>query len=252
MSTYLYCLLTPPKADAMPAGLAGIADAPVRSLLSRDIGPIEAWVATIDAAALSVRGRALVTQALLHNEVVDAALGTGRTPVPARYGSRYENDEACMDDLARRADEFRAVLERVVDAVEMSVLVVPARSQLSPPAKPKATEASAGRRYLESLRAHARETERARHAAEHEADRITGAVRALVREETRRFAQSGVMSIAHLLSREQLGRYKEAVATVSLGDSFRLVVGEARAPYSFTSSQPTAAGHDSGKPNGNE
>src|SRR3982751_5902236 len=110
MSTYLYCVLTP-KADGLPSGLAGIAGAPVRSLLLDGRDPLEAWVATVHDSEIHARGDALVAQALLHNEIVNAALATGRTPAPARYGSRFADDATCLADLARRRDELLSVLE---------------------------------------------------------------------------------------------------------------------------------------------
>ena len=59
MATYLYCVLTPPSAKPVPAGLRGIGDAPVRTLTLGNGASLEAWVATIDDALLRATGEAL-------------------------------------------------------------------------------------------------------------------------------------------------------------------------------------------------
>jgi len=53
------------------------------------------------------------------------ALDAGRTPAPARAGSRFDDDDALVTALARSADAWRAALARVHDRVEMMVFVVP-------------------------------------------------------------------------------------------------------------------------------
>ena len=252
MTTYLYCVLAPARADELPRGLTGIGAAPVRSLVSEQMGVLEAWVATIAPAALRVTGEALAAQALMHNEIVNAALQTGRTPAPARYGSRFENDAACIADLASRADLLRDVLHRVAGSVEMPVLIVPSAPRAAPLAKPDPGEPAAGRRYLEAVRTQTRESERFRSMAELEADRVMLAVRGIIRDETRSYASSGVLSVAHLVPRDALARYHSVLAAISPGDSFRLVIGEPRAPYSFAGSNSGSAGHDSSKPTQNE
>lgn len=252
MSTYLYCVLAPPDADALPLGLRGIGDASVRSLVSGAMGPLEAWVASIGPGVLRVRGRALAEQALTHNEVVNAALRTGRTPLPARFGSRFESDAACIADLADRAGALRQALARVAGAVEMSVLIAPSGAPLARVEKPSSTEAAAGRRYLESIRTRALAAERWRAEADGEAERIASEVRHLIRAEARTFASSGVLSVAHLVGRAQLDRYQAALAALTRGSSFRVLLGEARAPYSFAAPNDGSGGHDSGNPDQNE
>ena len=252
MPTYLYCVLAPPSAEGVPAGLAGIAGSPVRALTAPG-ALLEAWIATVDEEALRVSGRALAAQALLHNEVVDAALATGRTPAPARYGSRFPDDAACMADLRRRAGELRAIIDRVAGAVEIPTLLVPHELRTKSIEKPSSNDAAAGRRYLESIRARVAEDERRRSTAEHEASRLRASLGDLVRDEARSFTAAGVMSIAHLVSREAVDRYREAMASFAAGENFRVVRGEPRAPYSFASpSSPFPSGHDSGSPSRSE
>jgi hypothetical protein len=249
MPTYLYCVLAPASAERLPSGLAGIASAPIRVVKVPGLAALEAWVATIDEEALRVKGRTLAAQALLHNAVVDAALATGRTPVPARYGSRFPDDDSCITDLAGRAAELEATLEHVADAVEMPTLLVPSKLRTKSVDKPSSNDAAAGRRYLESIRVRVADEQRRRSAAEREASRLRVSVDDLVRDEARSFTAAGVMSIAHLVSREAVARYREAIETFEPAEDFRVVKGEPRAPYSFASPQDAVrGGHDSGSP----
>jgi hypothetical protein len=253
MATYLYCVLTPPGANALPPGLRGIGDAPVRTLTVGNDASLEAWVATIDDGVLRATGEALAAQALVHNEVVNAALETGRTPAPARYGSRFADDAQCVADLRRRSSELREILGRIAGAVEMSVLLVPLAVQSPTPVlKPEPTEAAAGRRYLESVRSRAHIWEERRAAAEAEAERVRRLVGEFVRDEARSFGSAGVMSVAHLVLATEVGSYRAALEDVEAGRSFRLVVSGPRAPYSFAAQRLGISGHDSGSPNRNE
>jgi Gas vesicle synthesis protein GvpL/GvpF len=253
MATYLYCVLTPPSADAPPAGLRGIGGAPVRMLTVGDGAALEAWVATIDESLLLATGDALAAQALVHNEVVNAALETGRTPAPARYGTRFANDTQCVVDLRGRASELLEILARVAGTIEMSVLLVPLEVQSPKPLlKPRPTEAAAGRRYLESVRSRAHQWEERRAAAEEAAERVSRVVGKFIRDEARSFGSAGVMSIAHLVSRSEVAEYRTALAEIVQECSFRLVVSGPRAPYSFAAQRPSMSGHDSGSPDLNE
>jgi hypothetical protein len=217
------------------------------------VAPLEAWVATIGEDALRVSGTALAAQALLHNEIVNAALATGRTPAPARYGSRFPDDAACVADLTQRAVELSAILDHVAGLVEIATLLVPRERATSPIARPSAADPGAGRRYLESIRTRVLGEDQRRAAAEREAARIRATVGDLVRDEARTFNATGVMSIAHLVPSGAIDRYRRAIFAFVPAENFRVVVGEPRAPYSF-SSQPAAnhSGHDSGSPSRNE
>ena len=253
MPTYLYCVLARASAEAVPAGLRGIAGGPVRALRTPGLASLEAWVATVDEDALRVSGRALAAQALLHNEIVDAALATGSTPAPARYGSRFPDDAACVADLTRRASELRKILDHVAGTVEMPTLLVPHKLRNTSIEKPSSREAAAGRRYLESIRARVSDENQQRAAAEREASRVRAIVGDLVRDETQSFTATGVMSIAHLVSRANVDRYRQAIAAFVPSENFRLIRGEPRAPYSFASPRSGSHdGHDSGSPSRSE
>lgn len=248
MATYLYCVLAPARTDAPPSGLTGIAGAPVRSLPFGASGEMEAWVSTVEEATLRVTGRSLATQALLHNEVVNTALHTGRTPAPARYGSNFSDDAACIADLDRRSAALATTLARIADSVEMAVLLVPTSGVIAigAAARPAFGEPAAGRRYLESLRQRTREEQQRRASADAEATRLRSAVGPYVRGEVRSMRPTGVMSVAHLVRNTDVAAYRSSVAGLPTSGAFRIVMGEARAPYSFADSKLNHIGHDSG------
>ena len=253
MPTYLYCVLAPASAEAVPAGLSGIGGAPIRVLTAPALSPVEAWVATVDEDVLRVRGRALAAQALLHNEIVNAALATGRTPAPARYGSRFPDDGACIANLTERAIELRAILDHVAGAVEIPTLLVPHELRATAIDKPSSDDPAAGRKYLQSLRTRVVEQDRRRSAADREASTLRASIGDVVRDEARSFTATGIMSIAHLVSRGAIDRYRQAMARFVPTGNFRVVMGEPRAPYSFSSPhEGYGGGHDSGSPGCNE
>src|SRR4051812_2435911 len=125
MATHLYCLLTPPRPDSMPPQLTGAGGRRVRSLVS---GPVEAWVsdALPPVATGSVDSRQqLVTSAMEHNAVLDAALSTERTPIPARFGQRLDDDATLLRAIEGHADQLRALLAHIAGSVEMGVIIAP-------------------------------------------------------------------------------------------------------------------------------
>jgi gas vesicle protein GvpL/GvpF len=253
MATYLYCVLAPPRTDAFPSELRGIAGAPVRAVVARARDGVEAWIATIDDSLLRATGRLLAEQALTHNSIVDAALATGRTPLPARFGSRFTDDAACISHLEQHHAELSAALTRVAGAVEMSLLLVPPNPGGESPTLPvRRSEPAAGRRYLEAVRERARSEERRRAVVDGMADHLTRAVAPLVRGEARHRGPSGVVAIAHLVGRDELEGYRRAVAGVSPERGLRIIVAGPRAPYSFAEKTPAVVGHDSSSPSNDE
>ena len=234
MVTYLYCVLSPTKSEAFPAGLAGIGGALVRPLVVPQGDSLEAWVATIDETTLHATGSALAKLALLHNEIVDAALATGRTPLPARFGTRFPDDETLLANLEERRGELCDRLDRVARTIEISVLVVPRNRTEKPVATPpKRDEPAAGRRYLESIRERTRSEEHRSRGATQVADRVSQAVAGMTRGEVRSMSPN-VLSIAHLVWLGDLERYRIALSELDAGDEFRIIVGGPRAPYSFS------------------
>lgn len=244
--TYLYCVLTP--ADRPPA-LNGLAGAPVRALRFAD-DTLEAWVATVDRTTLRANGRVLAELALIHNQVVSAALDSGRTPLPARFGALFSDDASCVRTLNARAPELRANLGRVAGAIEMSVILASPRFGVGERSVvlPARSESSAGRRYLELVRERARRADQANAATEAVLGQVRFAVQGMVLGEAHERAAQGVASIAHLVRRENETRYRNAVESLETPNDVHVVVAGPRAPYSFAGPIALFTGHDSGSP----
>src|SRR5438132_1334814 len=110
MGIHLYCMLDRGGGHTMPSGLNGLAGRSVRAL---EFGDVEAWVSDVP------RGLPVTIDAVKeHDHVVEAALATGATPVPARYGQRFDSDQSCGEALSRRIGPLRTLLSRVAGCVE--------------------------------------------------------------------------------------------------------------------------------------
>lgn len=255
MSTHLYCLLTPPRVEARPPALLGLANLPVRSVVASGI---EAWVsdaAPNDTAVGDQARQLLVAHALQHNAVLEAALATSRTPMPARFGQRFDDDAAVLREIAREEARLRAVLARIEGSVEMDVIIAPGLrrtiADLQPVTQPMhdATARGAGQQYLHRLRERMESDNRYREVLEKIAKRVTDAVTGLVRDEQRLDPEAGgtpgrgtTMSLAHLIERSRVDDYRLAVAALPPDTEWRVLVAGPRAPYSFCTPEGDAPG----------
>jgi hypothetical protein len=235
MPTYLYCVLTRGDSDdPSAAGLFGIADAPVRVLAA---GTLEAWVSTVTTGAPA----ATVEAVQQHDSVVGAALASGRTPLPARFGQTWASDAVCASSVAERAAELDPLLRRVAGLVEMTVCALlpdfpPADGR---PARAVA-DATPGRAYLDNLRVRADRERRLRATLQSLRERVSGALGAMSRGEVAEIRGSGdapVLSVSYLVERGGEAQFRRAIADVARDAAARLVVAGPRAPYSFA---PTA------------
>ena len=101
MMTHLYCVLPNDERSTVPVGLRGLDEAPVRALT---IDHLVAWVSDVEGrSAIEISG------VKTHDAVVETALATGSTPVPARFGQRFASDAACRDALGRQAGAIETV-----------------------------------------------------------------------------------------------------------------------------------------------
>lgn len=239
MSTHLYCVL--PAGGVMPSAVRGIDDAPVRAL---PFGDLVGWVSDVArSASVSIDG------VKAHDRVVQAALDTGTTPIPARYGQRFDTDAACLDALRRNEASVRDALSGVQGFVEMTLLLTPSTRRMISDLEPVLPEMvgdqpGIGRRYLETLRAREAATGTIRRALDGLAARLAEAGQRFIR---RVAVQEGlskipIRTVSHLVRRELVDQYRAAVESVlPPADSRFLVIGP-RAPYSFSKLGPGDSG----------
>jgi hypothetical protein len=231
MPTYLYCVV--PAADvseAAPVTPPGIGGGAVRVL---SVGPLEAWVSTIAEGA----PRGTVQAAREHDAVVSAALATGRTPLPARFGQVWPSDAACIASVRQRAGELEPLARRMAGLVEMTVCTLlpgmpPAMRPLSAPHDGTAP----GSAYLRELRARVDRERHLRAALESLRAQVSRAIGPLSRGEVaeiRGSDQALALSVSFLVERGREPHFRRAVDEVAREAAARLVVAGPRAPYSF-------------------
>ncbi|MEO7082835.1 MAG: GvpL/GvpF family gas vesicle protein [Gemmatimonadaceae bacterium] len=233
MSTHLYCVLPDAATGEIPPGLSGVEGARVRAI---PLDHLVAWVSDVPRdVPVSVDG------VRAHDAVVEAALETGSTPVPARFGQRFDDDLACQLALTSRAASVESLVTGVQGLVEMTILIAPSTKRMLrdlEPVLPEMVDTGApgsGRKYLETLRAREAATGTIGLATEELADRIAGATSEFVRRTTvhKTGTPLPLRTISHLVAREDLEDYREAIGAVDGGSEFRFLVIGPRAPYSF-------------------
>jgi hypothetical protein len=232
MSTHLYCILPPTSLAALPPGLTGLDGARVRAL---DVEHLVAWVSDCEP------NTAMLTRVREHDAVIDAALATGATPVPARFGQHFADDDACAAGIARQAAPVAALLAAVQGFVEMTLILAPSTKRVVNELIPVMPEMVAqgpgiGRRYLEALRARESATGAVRQALDALAQRLSDAVGGLVRSVSvqENLSKMPFRAISHLVERELVAPYRAAVRAVHPTRDYRFLVVGPRAPYSFS------------------
>ena len=230
MPTYLYCLVPAAEPTEPPVTPRGIGGGAVRVLPVR---ALEAWVSTIPTSSLP----ATVEAVREHDAVVSAALATGRTPLPARFGQAWPSDADCVASIGSRADELEPMLRRVAGLVEMTVCASLPGSQPLPRAAVAARgDAAPGSAYLRSLRARRHRERQLRTTLEALRARVSGALASLSRGEVAEIRGSDEalsLSVSYLVERSGEAHFRRTVDELARGAEARLVVAGPRAPYSF-------------------
>lgn len=233
MSTHLYCIVPGGRRAPLPRGLTGIDEERIRTL---SIDGLVAWVSDVER-----RTPVSVSGIRAHDAVVEAALETGATPVPARFGQRFDDDDACRLALTSRAASVEAVLARIQGYVEMTLIITPSTgkmlSDLKPaiPSKGQSVAEGTGREYLEGLRAREEATGVIRHAIDELATRLTEAARRHIHRSAvhEQFTRLPLRTLSHLIPRDAVEQYRETLKPVPTSREFRYLVIGPRAPYSF-------------------
>ena len=233
MSTHLYCVLPCEARSPVPLGLTGVEGGSVRAL---PVDHLVAWVSDVQHdIPVSIDG------VRAHDSVVEAALETGSTPVPARFGQRFTDDDACAAALNSRGPSVESLLTSMQGMVEMTILITPSTRRMIRELEPVIPEMfepairGTGRRYLETLRSREAATGAVAHATDDLAERLAGATRYVVRRSLvhQTATPIPIRTISHLVAREDVGDFRRAVATVERGREFQVLVIGPRAPYSF-------------------
>lgn len=199
-----------------------------------DAAGLTAWVETI-AASPPVTAASL----RLHDRVTSAALGTGQTPLPLRFGELFDSDDACRSSIAARHREFEAALDRVAGRVEMTVAIPLHRIDTAAPSQPvDGAAVSPGRAYLERLREERDDTQILRQQGHVLARPVINAVRSLVVDERATLRPSPpTYLVSHLIARADVDEYRR-LASAAIGarvsdESPPALVRGPSAPYSF-------------------
>lgn len=222
MGTYLYCIL-PPAADPPPC--VGLDETSVRAIR---VAGVACWVSDLPEAP-----EPTIERIRRHNQVVQAAMEAGVTPLPVRFGQWLPSEAEMEDALRTRQSAHLAALERLAGAVEFGVRV------LDPAAERHAAEvepAASGTAYLLALAAR-EQAERAIGARGQEiASRIGAVLGSIVREQRVEALASrhGVVSVAQLVERAAVERYRAGMERVRQErPELRFLVTGPWPPYSF-------------------
>jgi hypothetical protein len=242
MTTHLYCVLPHDWTEQMPAGLSGVSGARVRAL---PVDGLVAWVSDVE------RGLPLSVDGIkAHDAVVEAALEMGMTPVPARFGQRFANDDECRAALERRASSVESVLQTLQGFVEMTLILTPSTRRMLrelEPALPEIAESGAGegRRYLEGIRAREAASGTVKRALDELARALDNVAHEFVERSARndQSAKLPIVTISHLIGRNAIEPYREAIQTVEPNAEFRFLLIGPRAPYSFCGLGPSDGAH---------
>jgi hypothetical protein len=186
-----------------------------------------------------------------HDAVVEAALETGTTPVPARFGQRFASDDACREALRSRAASVESVLADVQGSVEMTLILTPSTRRMIRDLEPvlpemfDSEEEGPGRRYLDSLRKKEAVTGAVKSAIDELAKALNKAAGALVRRATvlEQVSPLPLRTISHLIARDDVADYMSAVASVEAGGDLRFLLIGPRAPYSFSALTDSGGRH---------
>lgn len=232
---HLYCIVPNARRGAVPPtpGLSGVSSGRVRAL---PLGDFSVWVSDVDRE-LPIR----IDGVKAHDAVVEAALATGSTPVPARFGQRFDDDEACVAALERHGAFVAQLLAMVHGRVEMTLLVAPSTRRMLRDLEPvipittPSSERGPGRTYLESLRSKEDSTRQVRDGATALAERISSAVEPFVQRTATHQAVTRLpmLTVSHLIGRVAIDEYRTTAQAVPTGAELRLLVIGPRAPYSF-------------------
>jgi hypothetical protein len=160
-----------------------------------------------EAAVASVRA---------HDAVLGHFVKAGATVAAVRFGQVFDDDAACIAEVSERATRVASLLRAHQGCVEMRVLLP---VEAAPPSPPPLPNAGPGRAYLDSLRASGQV------APDLSLRPIIGPTIRAERVEGFQARGGGVRGIAfaHLVHRDRLAEYRDAVQALPSLTEARLV-----------------------------
>lgn len=224
---YLYCIA--PRRHVPEDSLRGLEGA---SVSGRRVDAFTLWTSD-----LPERPSPTLERIRAHNRVVAASATEDVTPLPMRFGQWFPDPRGLDGCLDGKRDRYREALEAVAGAVEFGVTIVDtSRPREAPGATARSVEVESGRAYMEQLALRRAREQAAAERGRKVAGKLHAHVGDLVRAHRATPAErdQGLSSVAHLVARQDAGRYREAV------DGFReqlpelsLALAGPWPPYSF-------------------
>lgn len=243
--------------DSALAGRAGVAGGPLRTVRA---GELLALVGSVPYDAFCTDGlkaqmedlAKLEVLARTHHAVVEAAYESA-TVLPMRLATVYLDDTRVTSMLAERDAEFRELLSRLEDHVELGVKVYADPSAVPAPQQPEREPAmSPGRAYLQQRRAQRRTHRDSYAAAGAVAAEVPARVADLVGGRVSHRPQQGdlaegagenIANDAYLVPAARVDDFRTALE--GLGDGtpgVRVEITGPWAPYSFATPREAGAG----------
>jgi hypothetical protein len=221
LATYLYGLVLARNARRV-RGSAGIGGAPVRVIHCAALGAI---VSTVDV----VPPRSSLDDVRVHDAVLRAVVEHGSTVAAVRFKQSFANDDEACRHVAERGERIARLLEDYDGCVEMRLLLPVSNDVPAEATEPPPESVGPGRAYLETLRAEfsARKVDLAL------ADALGPAIRG---ERVEELPKSRGVVFAHLVERDALPAYRDAIAALPSLSGAKLV--GPLALYSFAEPAP--------------
>jgi hypothetical protein len=230
VATYLYCVRS--DGEPVPAGLSGIDGARVHSIESAGL---IAWVSEVGDSVTPT-----VDRIKAHDVVCAAAMVSGDTPLPIRFGQTFLDDGAASSAIAARESTLRTRLARIAGCAELRLVVNRGRDQKSEPSltsgshegDPAAAEGP-GTAFLKRLAREGR-ADLAREVGCEEVRHATRAVaRSLIVDERPCESARGMSFFPVLVRRANVDAFRSVVTKGLATQQFSLSILGPFAPYSF-------------------
>ena len=228
MPTYLYCVRSDP---VLPAEwLVGIDGGRVRGL---EVDDVLAWVSDIQSMPVEAN----IARLSAHDAVCAAALESGDTPLPVRFGQAFADDRAAASGIGARKTELQARMARVSGCVEVRVVITRGKTEEEPPSTVRDAEADEpdgpGTAFLKRL-ARAGRVELAREVGcEEVRHAIRSTAKPLIVDQRGCETARGLSYFAVLIRRDDVTEFRDVVTNALPTEAIDLSVLGPFAPYSF-------------------